>query len=111
MSDAPTVLWTGASGQEYKYWAYALGASLKEEAGNYIFAKRRAGGGCVACYIGQTANLNQRLGDHEKGSCASRHGATHVHAHLNSRGETGRRAEEGDLISRHRPACNEQLVP
>lgn len=111
MSDAQRVSWTGASGQTYQYEVYPLGTQLKEEAGNYIFAKPGAGGGWSACYIGQTSNLNQRLGDHEKEACARRNGATHIHAHLNAGGETVRRAEEADLIRKWRPPCNEQHMP
>ena len=50
------------------------------------------------------------VGDHEKEACAKRHGATHIHAHLTSGGESIRKAEERDLILRWQPPCNEQLV-
>ena len=110
MSEAPTIMWAGQSGKEYKYWVYPIGTSFKEEAGNYIFARETKPASWSPCYIGQTENLNQRLGDHEKETCAKRHGATHIHAHLTDGGEAVRRAEEADLIAKWTPPCNEQLV-
>jgi predicted GIY-YIG superfamily endonuclease len=110
MSEAPTIMWPGQSGKNYKYWIYSFDTSFKEEPGNYIFAKETRPGYWSPCYIGQTENLNQRLGDHDKEACAKRHGATHIHAHVNNNGEPARRAEEKDLIQRWKPPCNEQLV-
>ena len=81
MSEKPTILWIGLSGTQYKYWIHPIGASFKEEPGNYIFAKETQPGYWAACYIGQTENLDRRLGDHEKEACAKRNGATHIHAH------------------------------
>ncbi len=109
MSEAPTIMWPGLSGREYKYWIHPIGASFKEEAGNYIFAKEAKPGYWTPCYIGQTENLEKRLGDHEKEACAKRNGATHIHAHTNPAGETTRKAEEKDLIQKWKPPCNEQL--
>ncbi len=72
MAKAPTIIWPGLSSKEYKYWIYPIGASFKEEPGNYIFAKETKPGSWLPCYIGQTENLSQRLGDHEKEACAKR---------------------------------------
>ena len=106
MSEASTINWDGLSGKEYKYWIYKIGTSFKEEPGNYIFAKETKAGYWRPCYIGETENLNQRLGDHEKEECARRHGFTHIHAHLNSAGEAVRRTEEKELIMKWKPPCN-----
>ncbi|MEI6607878.1 MAG: GIY-YIG nuclease family protein [Verrucomicrobiota bacterium] len=105
----PTCKWPGKSGQTYTYYIYSIGASFKEEAGNYIFCKLNASGQWVPQYIGQTENLNQRLGNHEKEVCAKRNGATHIHAHLTSV-EATRLAEEKDLIQTYNPPCNIQHV-
>ncbi len=105
---AGEVEWPGASGTRYSYWAYPIGTTLKEEAGNYIFAKQTATGRWAACYVGQTENLNQRLGAHEKEACARRNGATHIHAHT-AGGEAVRKREEEDLIKGQKPPCNVQL--
>lgn len=58
MSEAPTIMWPGQSGHEYKHWIYPIGTALKEEAGNYIFAEEIEPGQWVPRYIGQTSNLN-----------------------------------------------------
>ena len=110
MTEAPTISWPGKSGREYTYWIYPIGTSFKGEAGNYIYAKQTSPGYWSACYIGQTENLDLRLGDHEKETCAKRHGATHIHAHLNNAGISARLLEEKDLILRWKPPCNEQVI-
>jgi hypothetical protein len=109
MAEAPTIMWRGLSGKEYKYWIYPIGTSFKKEPGNYIFAKETRSGYWLPCYIGQTENLDERLGDHEKEACAKRNGATHIQTHLASGGEVVRKAEEKDLIQKRKPPCNEQL--
>lgn len=110
MAEAPTILWPGQSGKEYKYWIYPIGTSFKEEPANYIFAKQTRPGYWSPCYIGQTQNLNQRLENHVKETCAKQQGATHIHAHLSNLDEASRRVEEKDLILKWKPPCNEQLV-
>ena len=110
MSNAPTIHWEGQSGRTYQYWIFPLGTHLDEKPANYMFAKETAPGFWRPCYIGQTENLNRRLRDHEKEACATRHGATHIHAHLNGPDEPARRAEEKDLILKWRPACNQHHV-
>lgn len=109
MADVTTIEWHGVSGKAYKYWIYPIGTVLKEEPGNYIFSEETSSQKWSPRYIGQTENLNRRLGDHEKEACAKRYGATHIHAHLNSGGESIRRAEEKDLVQKWKPPCNEQL--
>lgn len=97
--------WAGKSGKTYEYYVYPIGSNFKEESGNYIFCKLNAAGQWAPQYIGQTNNLNQRLGAHEKEACAKRNGATHIHARLNST-EAARLAEEKDLIQHYNPPCN-----
>lgn len=106
MAEAKTIMWPGLSGKEYKYWIYLIGTTFKEEAGNYIFAKEIKQKTWSPCYIGQTKNLNQRLENHEKETCATRNGATHIHVHLTPGGETVRRAEESDLLQKWSTPCN-----
>jgi len=110
MTDEPSILWPGASGQNYEYWIFPIDSKLNEKPGNYIFAKETKPGHWSPCYIGQTKNLNQRLDDHEKEACVKRYGATHIHAHLTAGDESIREAEEGDLIQKWMPPCNEQLI-
>ena len=110
MGNAPSVTWPGKSGQKYEYSVYPLGTSFKEIPGNYIYAKKTQAGLWSPCYIGQTDNLSERLGNHEKEPCAKRQGATHIHVHGNGNGERTRKAEEADLIVNYKPPCNDQLV-
>lgn len=74
-----------------------------------MFCKKNAAGKWTPQYFGQSKNLNNRLGNHEKEACAIANGATHIHAHLNEL-ESKRLAEERDLIQNFNPPCNEQLV-
>lgn len=109
MAEAPIIMWSGRLGKDYKYTIHPIGTTFKEEPGNYIFARQTIPRSWSPCYIGQTENLNQRLGNHEKEACAKRNGATHIHAHLTSGGETARKAEEKDLLQKWNTPCNEQL--
>jgi len=110
MTNAPTIKWRGQLGKDYTYWIYPIGTSFKKEPGNYIFAKETTPGRWTPCYIGQTKNLDQRLENHNKEECATKHGATHIHAHLTAGGEAVRKAEEKDLLVRWNPPCNDQHV-
>jgi len=80
-----------------------------EEPGNYIFAAPDSAGEWFALYIGQSSDLGDRLSNHEKEEYAIKNGATHIHAHINSRGEQARLDEEEDLIKHHLPLCNKRL--
>lgn len=104
-----TCSWPGKSGKTYKHNVYPIGATFQEKGGNYVFCKLNAARKRVPQYIGQTENLNVRLGSHDKEACAKRNGATHIHAHLDAR-EADRLAEEMDLIHNFNPRCNKQHV-
>ena len=107
-STTKTHTWIGNSGKTYQYWIYPIGTSFKPEPGNYIYAKYGGSLGWVAAYVGQTGNLRERLSNHPEEPCARRHGATHIHARVNSGGEMARRNEESDVIIRHLPPCNQR---
>ena len=102
----PDIEWEGESGKRYGYWIYPIGTSFRDEPGNYIYAKEVQPGRWRPLYVGQTSSLAARLADHEKEACATRNGATHVHAHMTVGGETKRRQEEVDLIRKWTPVCN-----
>lgn len=104
-----TILWTGKSCQQYKYWIYPLGTEFDEKPGNYVFAKETQPGYLATVYIGQANNLKTRLGNHEKEQCARRNGGTHICAHTSGT-EAQRLAEEKDLIQNYKPVCNDQLT-
>ena len=106
MADTPTIQWPGASGKSYKYWIYPIGHSLKAEAGNYIFAYESRPGSYTPVYIGQTGDLSERFDNHHKAVCIKNAGATHIHAHLNTK-KQDRLDEESDLIAKWKPTCND----
>lgn len=110
MSDARSINWTGKSGREYTHFIYSIDQTFKDVPGNYIFAKETSPHKWSPCYIGQTGSLRDRMDGHEKEACARRHGATHIHVHVNSSAEDARRAQERDLIEQWQPPCNKQLT-
>jgi hypothetical protein len=102
---ATTCVWTGASGRRYEYNVYNIDSAWNDVPGNYIFTCR-ATNGWRNCYTGQTESFRDRFPDHEKRACAARHGATHIHAHVNAGGENTRKLEESDIIAKCTPPCN-----
>ena len=108
MADERTVEWEGKSGTKYTYWISPLGATMKAEPGNYIFAREGPPNNFEPVYIGETGDLNDRLNvnPHEKMPCIQENGATHIHTHINSAGEVTRKAEETDLKERWKTPCN-----
>lgn len=100
-----TILWTGKSGAQYKYWIYKLPPDFKAQPGNYVFAKETKPGSWAPVYIGQTNDLSERFDDHHQAGCIRRNGATHIHVHLN-KSKQARLDEESDLIARWNPPCN-----
>lgn len=101
-------VWFGAMGKEYTYEVYSLTEDLPGEPGNYIFAREEPTQ-WVALYVGQTSDLYTRLRNgHHKRGCAALYGLTHIHAHVNHRGEDARLAEEGALIANYGPECNDE---
>ncbi|MDA2933471.1 hypothetical protein MYX82_03920 [Acidobacteria bacterium AH-259-D05] len=103
-----TIMWPGASGEQYRYWISDMNSSFKDEPGNYIFAKETSPNRWTPIYIGQTESLKNRLTDHEKLPCIKRHGGTHIHAHTTPGGEQVREAEEADLLAKWDPPCNKE---
>ncbi len=104
--------WVGKSGTRYPYFVYSLPESFKEGGdGNYIYAKL-VESKWRPIYIGQ-GDLGERVSpNHHKAKCIADKGATHVHAHLNSK-ESDRLAEEKDLLVNYSQAyeptgCNEK---
>lgn len=95
----------GASGREYSYFVFPIGAEFKAEPGNYMFTKL-AWGKHEAKYAGETHDLSARFDYHHKMPCILREGATHVLAHLSSASAAERRAEEQDIIRAYSPTCN-----
>jgi hypothetical protein len=104
--------WPGQSGKTYRYWFLSRLAAdaIKDEAGNYLFAKA-VPDGFVPVYIGQADNLRSRLPSHERWEEAKRAGATHAMGHTSQGGEQARLDEERDLIGRWDPSLNTHHRP
>lgn len=103
-------LWTGESGTEYQYQIYSLGTGLRPLPGIYIYARQNEDSSWTPLYISQTRDLHQRLEGHVTLEDAIANGATHLHAHYCTAGQSARCNEERDLLIRWRPVCNEVVV-
>ena len=106
MAGHQSVIWQGRSGIQYDYEVYDPAGNWNDVPGNYIFARLDQSGVWVALYVGETRSFNGRFSSHERWPCATRHGATHVHAHVNST-IAARREEEADLLAILNPPCND----
>ena len=105
MTAQQTVTWFGQSGTPYSYGVYEPAGNWNDVPGNYIFARLDQSGAWVALYVGETNSFKDRFSSHERWPCATRNGATHVHAHVNNT-IGARRAEEADLLAVLNPPCN-----
>ena len=102
--------WPDSSGRTYRYWLLAtpsVASSIKDEGGNYVFAKRLLNGNFVPIYFGVADNLRARIAGHNRWHDAVRAGATHVFAHTQA-GDLIRCAEERALIQQWNPPLNIQ---
>ena len=88
---------------------YRLDNTFQALPGNYIYAQQSEDGSWVPIYIAQTRDLHQRLEGHVRMGDAVNNGATHLHAHYCSTGQSARCSEERDLILRWQPTCNEPV--
>lgn len=106
MGDLGIFVWTGSSGQKYRYTVYMYGTVFGPGPANFIFARETAPNRYVPVYIGQTQDLSEPFDDHVALECLRQQRVTHVHVrHADARDEI-RRAERSDLISAFNPACN-----
>lgn len=101
-----SIVLTGQSGREYRYWIYELPPTFGDAPGNYAFAKRTTSGKWAIIYIGETENLSDRFDNHHAMPCAKRQGATHIFAHKTEGGKSERVTEETDLVRKYSPPCN-----
>ncbi len=106
MSDLGIYLWTGQSGQKYRYTVYMFGTVFGPGPANYIFARESRPGHYQPLYVGQTDDLSEPFDDALARECLKQNRVTHIHVrHTDSREEL-RRAERSDLISIAKPPCN-----
>ena len=106
MGALATIKWEGRSGRKYKFWVYKLGTRFKETPANFILARETGNLTFAPVYIGQTDDLSKQFDNFEEMPEVREGGATHIHAHANSRGELARLDEETDLLERWKPAFN-----
>ena len=105
------VFLTGASGIEYFYTPYLFAeAGWHPDPANYAFGHLDESGVWHLVYVGETANLLSRMRTHAQWQAAQRLGSTHVLVNLNGDGVRIRRVQERDLVARHRPVLNTQLL-
>lgn len=99
-----TAYWIGASGARCRFDAYDEHAPLTAIGCVYIW-NMSAAGNHGAVYVGETADLVERLKDHRKERCIQEHGATYIHV-LEEANPIQRQEIERDLIEQHDPPCN-----
>lgn len=96
----------GASGASYAFKAYPKHFSWNAVAGNYAIL-RQVGGGTVV-YVGETANLSDRMACHHRQPCFDRNAWTHLA--FRGEGSTAQRlAIESDLMAKYQPTCNREV--
>lgn len=101
-----TIMATGASGSQYKFYLYPWGTGLKALGGIYmVLRKSNQNGNHSVLYIGQTGDLSERFDNHHKKPCFDRNRKTHIAAMLESF-EAKRLRIEDDLIKNYKPDCN-----
>lgn len=107
MGDLGIYLWTGKSGQKYRYTVYMFGTVFGPGPANYIFAHESRPGQYVPVFIGQTGDLSGPFDDQVALECMKQRRVTHIHVRHTDASEELRRAERSDLISAWNPPCNQ----
>ena len=103
------VSWTGHSGTRYPYEIFPLDAVFKPLPANFIYAQLSEDGSWTPIYIAQTRDMHQRLEGHVSVNDAKVSGATHIHVHYSTTGQSARGTEEHDLVLQWKPVCNEPV--
>ena len=106
-----TVTLTGESGKEYDFSLcsrYQNFDAIGEIGAVYLFlAFDSTTREFRVLYIGQTSELSERIGRHEKWDCVNKHGCTHI-AFMSVPHEKDRLCIETDLRHAYRTKCNDQ---
>ena len=106
MSDLGIHVWTGASGEKYRYGVYMYGTMFGPGPGLYVYARETKPGQYIPVLIGQTEDLSAPFSDPVASQCLKSNRVTHVHVRLSNASEEIRRAERSDLIQKWKPPCN-----
>lgn len=96
----------------WTFHVHKIGQTYHAKAGIYAFAGMASNGKWDIHYIGETSDLNDRVGaglnKHHRIDAAKRKGATHIFARLFDGTDDQRRALEAKLRSNYDPPCNKQ---
>jgi excinuclease UvrABC nuclease subunit len=111
MTDVLRLGANGASGTRYELQLYPLRTEFRALPGVYMFTKRAANGNWDVLYVGQTHDLQRRVGSglsqHHKINKAVGLGATHIGVLIVHGTEATRLGVEADLCKSHAPVCND----
>jgi hypothetical protein len=101
--------WLGQSGKEYQYEVFPIDTTFRPLPGNFIYAAYGEDGQWTPVYIAQTRGMHQRLEGHVSVDDAKANGATYIHAHYCSEGQSARCNEERDLVLQWHPVLNDAV--
>jgi len=101
-----TVVWTGLSGKDYKYWISDFNTDREQMPANYVFIKETQGGSYIPIFIGQTNDISEPFQNHPRWTDIISAGATSICIHKTSPNDRVRKAEESDLINNYKPLLN-----
>lgn len=107
-----TATWTAPGGSTINFEVYPIGTAFNSVSGVYIFAKPAANGNWDPVYIGEAANLNERLNtglqSHHAWPNIRLHGASHLLVTKIRGARDNRLALETALRHAFDPVCNRQ---
>lgn len=95
----------GASGASYPFSVYPWGTPFQRFGAVYSVLRQRPDNHYDILYIGQTADMSERLDYHHKDACFRANGRTHIGVHPEP-SDVRRLAIETDLIRGNRTPCN-----
>lgn len=94
----------GESGNLYRYQLHTDDRPTSPAGGNYLYVREDASGALTVVYAGETESL-YRGWDQGWAEARKTHKANAVYVRLNVTGHV-RRAEQADIIGRHKPVMN-----
>lgn len=107
MGDLGFHVWTGHSGQKYRYTVYMYGTTFGPGPANFVYARETRPGQYAPLYIGQTQDLSEPMDNQLFMRCVKLNRVTHIHVRHTDAREELRRAERSDLIAVWNPPCND----
>ena len=105
----PDLVFSGATGKTYQYGVLEEGKMPTFFAGNFLFIQML--GTPIIVYAGESEGIFNTLANSQLwATAATLYKATHFCAHINP-DEDARKAEQADLIKKHRPVMNGPYAP